>query len=186
VTAEPLTRHSPLAHRAAAFEQLPAGITVRELPFLTQLNLRLDPAGAAARRVAEQLGAQLPSQPCTSLRAAGCELLWLGPDEWLLLTEAHLESQLRQAVEGEHAAITDVSAQRTLLSLTGPAARELLAKGCSIDFHPSVSPAGTCVQTLLAQTGIIIVVRDEQDYLLLVRQSFADYLAAWLIDAAGN
>jgi sarcosine oxidase subunit gamma len=44
------------------------------------------------------------------------------------------------------------------------------------------------VQTLLAQTGVTILVRDEtsSDFLLLVRSSFAEYFAAWLIDACAE
>ena len=61
----------------------------------------------------------------------------------------------------------------------------MLARGCAVDLDPRVAPAGTCVQTLLARAGVTIVVRDERagEFLLLVRASFAAYLAAWLVDA---
>ena len=82
-------------------------------------------------------------------------------------------------------AITDVSAQRTAITIAGDGAEEVLLQGCSIDLHPSVSPAGACFQTLLAQAGVILVVRRPLvDYRILVRASFAAYLAAWLVDAA--
>ena len=55
--AETTTRRSPLGHRAADLAAAPAAVRLRELPFLTQLNLRLDPAGPAAEAVGETLGA---------------------------------------------------------------------------------------------------------------------------------
>jgi sarcosine oxidase subunit gamma len=39
------------------------------------------------------------------------------------------------------------------------------------------------VQTLLARTGIILQVTGADSVTLLVRSSFAEYLAAWLSDA---
>jgi sarcosine oxidase subunit gamma len=125
-------------------------------------------------------------------RCGDIEVLWLGPDEWLVLApagqEKALATSLREAIGGAVGAVTDVSAQRTALELTGPQVREVLARGCSIDLYPGVSPIGTCVQTLLAQTGAVIVVRDEtaSDFLVLVRASFAQYLASWLVDACAE
>jgi sarcosine oxidase subunit gamma len=190
--ADPGVRRSPLSAWSGALAELPDAVRVRELPFLTQLNLRLDPATAAAIAVGKALGVDLPTVPCTSARAGDIEVLWHGPDEWLVLASAGSEQQLaaalREALADEHGAVTDVSAQRIAVQLSGMAARDVLARGCSIDLHPKVSPAGTCVQTLLAQTGVTIVVRDDTatDFLLLVRSSFAEYFAAWLVDACAD
>jgi sarcosine oxidase subunit gamma len=194
VTAEQITPHSPLEGWNAAFARLPGNARVAEIPFLTQLDLRLDPGGPATTAVGKSLGGELPTEPCTTFRSSAprigdVEALWLGPNEWLLLAEPgrqrELQDLVRAAIGDEHGAIVDVSAQRAALSLSGPAAREVLAHGCAIDLDPRVSPTGTCVQTLLARTGVTMVVRDEQasEFLLLVRASFAEYLAAWLVDA---
>jgi sarcosine oxidase subunit gamma len=194
VTVSQITPRSPLEGWNAAFAQLPGDVRITELPFLTQLDLRVEPGGPAAAAAGRSLGGELPTAPCTASRSSAggigdVEVLWLGPDEWLILAgpgqRDELEDLLRTAIGGEHGAVADVSAQRTALSLSGPAAREVLARGCAIDFDPRVAPAGTCVQTLLARAGVTIVVRDEQpgEFLLLVRASFAEYLAAWLVDA---
>jgi sarcosine oxidase subunit gamma len=181
------SRRGPLAGRSAELAGLPIG--VRELPFLTQLNVRLDPAEPVAMTVAGVLGGPLPTVPCTASRFGEIEVLWLGPDEWLVLAppgrERELAAALRRAIEPHDGAVTDVSAQRAALEMTGVHVREVLARGCSIDLHPRVSPMGSCVQTLLARTGVVIVVHDNSasDFLVLVTASFADYLASWLIDA---
>jgi sarcosine oxidase subunit gamma len=163
-------------------------VSIGERPFGTQLSLRLDPDGASAATVAGVLGRPLPTQPSTWVSAPSGDVLWLGPDEWLLLvaaTRADLEASLRAALAGAAGAVVDVSAQRTTIALSGPGARSVLAHGCAIDLHPRVAPNGTCVQTLLARTGVIVVVDDAEaeSFRLLVRSSFAAYLAASLVDA---
>ena len=192
-------RTSPLAGYAGRLAELPQGVTIRELPFLTQLDVRVDPTAPEADEVARVLGAALPTTANTAVRGAdGVEVLWLGPDEWLVVAppdQAALEPALREAL-GSAGAVVDVSAHRTTVAVTGPLAREVLARGCSLDLDPRVSPAGTCVQTLLALTGVVLVVRggaggEDADagedtgveVHLLVRSSFARYLADWLIDA---
>ena len=97
-----------------------------------------------------------------------------------------MTGRLRSAAGSEHASVVDVSAQRTTLLLGGPRVRDLLALGCAVDLHPRSFAGGDCVQTLLALTGVTILVRDDaaSDFLVLVRASFAGYLAAWLTDAA--
>ncbi len=180
-------RVSPLASAASRFEALPAGVQVRELPRLVQLDLRFDPIGPAGAAVAQVLGVAVPRQTCTAAVAGEVSVLWLGPDEWLVVAPADrtdLLDALEQAVAG-HGAVVEVSAQRTTISLSGPRARDLLAHGCSADLHPSVAPQGTCLQTLLALAGVVLVVRDGSatDFWVLVRSSFARYLADWIVDA---
>lgn len=187
MTVDITTRQSPLHQWDTAFDALPAAVRLRELPFLTQLNLRVDPAGPDAAAVAEVLGAPLPTEPCTASRAGDVDVLWLGPDEWLVIAPAgsdELQGALTAALSG-HGAVIDVSAQRTTLHLSGPRARDLLAHGCAIDLHPSVARTGLCVTTHLALAGVTLVVRSDaaDDYWILVRSSFAAYLAGWLVDA---
>ena len=190
MTVETMTRSrrvSPLASATSRFAALPAGVQVRELPLLVQLDLRLDPNGPAGAAVAEVLGVAVPQQACTAVTAGDVSVLWLGPDEWLVVAPADrsdLLEAIEQAVAG-HGAVVEVSAQRTTLSLRGPRARDLLAHGCSADLHPRVAPQGTCLQTLLALAGVVLVVRDDTatDFWVLVRSSFARYLADWIVDA---
>ncbi|WP_326943946.1 sarcosine oxidase subunit gamma [Amycolatopsis sp. NBC_01307] len=148
-----------------------------EEPFRTQLTVRL-------RDGHTLLGVDLPG-PCTFTSGNGVDVLWMGPDEYLVLAEPCRQAELEAALSRESAvlAVVDVSAQRVTVQLTGAHARDVLAHGCSIDLDPSVSPPGTCVQTLLARTGIVLMVR-EDGFTILVRQSFANYFTAWLADAS--
>ena len=150
-----------------------------EEPFRTQLTVRL-------RDGHSLLGVDLPG-PCTFTSGNGIDILWMGPDEYLLLGPAlsRESADLEAALSRESAvlAVVDVSCQRVTVQLTGEHAADVLAHGCSIDLDPSVSPPGTCVQTLFARTGIVLMVREE-GFTILVRQSFADYFKAWLADAS--
>lgn len=193
MTAEPVTCHSPLEDWAADLGELGPDLSVVERPFLTQLTLRVADA-AASTAAGEALGVPLPSAPCTFSRGTGprgeLEVLWMGPDEYLVVggveVADELERDLRDALAGLSGAVVDVSAQRTTLALSGSRWRDVLAHGCSIDLHPSAAPDATCVQTLLARTGIVLLVRDaaRNEFALLVRASFGRYLASWLIDAS--
>ena len=112
--------------------------------------------------------------------------LWLGPDEWLVVgepgTEAALELELREALGDGLGSAVDLSANRTAIELRGPAARDVLAKGCALDLHPRAFGPGRCAQTLLVRAQVILEHRHD-GYRLLVRPSFSGYLATWLLDA---
>jgi sarcosine oxidase, subunit gamma len=188
VTAEVISVVSPLAGWREQFAGLPRAVQVREIPFLTQVDVRVAAGGPAAAAAAEVLGVTPPAAPCTAAAAGGLQVLWLGPDEWLVLgppgSADQLLGDLQVALVGAGSAC-DVSAQRATLSITGPRAADLLAHGCAIDLDPRAAPAGTCVQTNLARAGVILLLRNgsASDLWLLVRSSFAGYLAAWLVDA---
>ncbi|SNS70102.1 sarcosine oxidase subunit gamma [Asanoa hainanensis] len=78
----------------------------------------------------------------------------------------------------------DVSASRTVLELSGPQARDVLAHGCALDLHPRVFGPGSCARTNLAKAQVILHQTAPATYRVFVGASFADYLARWLLDAA--
>jgi sarcosine oxidase subunit gamma len=156
--------------------RLPDG--VRELPFLTQLDVWADPSAAG----------WLPTEPNTVHVHGDRAVLWLGPDEWLVVappdSAGALESEVRASLGDGLDAVVDVSSNRTTLELTGSRARDLLESGCSIDLAPRSFGSGRCAQTLLARAQIILWQLDEAPtYRVLVRPSFARYVATWLADA---
>ena len=167
-----------------------AGVVISERPFLGHVNLRGDPGdGGFTSAASHVLGFRLPTEPNTTAGEGGLLALWLGPDEWLVVTppdaQAALAQSLETALDGIHAAVTDVTGGQTVITLAGPSAREVLAKGCPLDLHPSVFRPGDCAQTLLAKANVTLhCVDDTPSYELIVRRSFADYAALWLQDAA--
>ena len=182
-------RRSPLAHLAAELGDAGSSVVrLREVPFLAQLDLRIEDDAAARAAVAEGIGVPLPLVPGTSARGAECSALWLGPDEWLLVgapgTEDRLSERLSDALGTTFASVVDVSANRTAVEVAGPRAREVLEKGCSVDLHPRAFGPGRCAQTMLARAQVVLEQETEEPvYRLFVRASFSAYLAAWLMDA---
>ena len=188
-------RRSPLADYADRFAALWATssgeLSIRELPFVSQLNLRADPKDLdLMRRVADALGFALPIIPDAVAARDDRRALWLGPDEWLVVgpdgEQTALEPGLRDALGNAFGSVTDVSANRTLLEIRGARARDLLAHGVPIDLDGRSFRPGRCAQTLLAKAQVITERCDASGFLLYVRASFASYVADWLFDAAAD
>ena len=170
-------------------EQLSATVTLEIRAAVRQLNLRGDPGKAGLRAAAEEaLGQALPVQPNTTT-AGPHTICWLGPDEWLVLSAtpdaANVATALEQALSKHGAAVNDVSGGQVLLHLTGSGVRDLLAKGCTLDFHPRAFAPGACAQSGLAKANVLIRLdEDGEAFDVVVRRSFADYLLRWLRHAA--
>ncbi len=151
------------------------------------VNLRVDPTGPGADAVGRVLGAALPLEPNTFARTGDGEIIWLGPDEWLVASATaqpeEFEDELGWVVSAYDGAAVDVSAQRTGIRVGGPVARELLSFGCALDLRRSAFPIGSCAQTTVGLAGVLILALGD-GFRLLVRPSFAGHLAAWLVDAA--
>ena len=157
---EPFAAESPLAEFFGSTRppvpDEPSGAVLTERPPHGQLNLRGDPARPAfLDGVRRALGFDLPLDPNTTADADDLAALWLGPDEWLILTPddrtEEVAGRLRAEFRAEFAAITDVSAASAVIRLTGPRVRDVLAAGCPLDLHPRAFHVGRCAQTILAK-----------------------------------
>ena len=177
----------PLVHRIddlVALSGRTGGLVgAAHAPFLTQIDLRVDPSTAGL------LPFGLPLEPNTSWQGDARTVLWLGPDEWMILglarTGDDLVDDLRGALADRHHSVTDVSANRVAIELSGPGRTELLARGCSLDLHPRAWGPGRCAQTLLGKAQVLLFEASDTTT-VLVRTSFADYLVDWLTAAAGQ
>jgi sarcosine oxidase, subunit gamma len=163
--------------------------TLAEIPFLDMLNLRGNPGDARfTQAVLATTGLALPTQPNTTSMGQLRQLLWLGPDEWLLkLRDGQgdpMESALRAALQRQHCSLVQVGSGNTTLTVQGPAAADLLSRGCPLDLHPRVFAAGALAQTHIAKAGAtVLCVQAGTSFELTVRRSFADYLFRWLCEA---
>jgi sarcosine oxidase, subunit gamma len=115
--------------------------------------------------------AGFPVEPNTAAVVDGRTVLWLGPDEWLVLGG-------REEDYTSASAAVDVSANRVLFELAGQGAADVLASGCSVEVE-----TGRCAQTLLARSQVIVFRPGAERWWILVRPSFVPYLRAWLEDA---
>lgn len=152
---------------------------------LSILNLRGNADDAAFRDgVARALGLALPTQACTSVASDTLRLVWVGPDDWFVIgprgQAAALEAGLRQALAGQHVAVTDVSSGYTVLHLSGQPVRDVLAQGCPLDLHPRVFGPGASAGSLFFKASVWLWQTEEAPvYEMLVRSSFRGYV--WLM-----
>ena len=162
-----------------------AGLAVDICDGLGHINLRGNPKDSAFRKSAEAvLGQELPIAANT-ISEGKLTICWLGPDEWLILTDAEtvpeLVASLDEALAGQSVAVNDLSGGQIAVRLSGNTVRETMARGCTLDFHPSVFAPGMCAQSGLAKASVLLVrPGDKEDFLVVVRRSFSDYLMDWL------
>jgi sarcosine oxidase, subunit gamma len=186
--AEP-ARRSPLAGAAVAERRVPGPepVALAALPFRGKLVLR--GGGTAVHGpVARALGVELPGPLCGA-SAGGTAALWLGPDEWLVLTEPdagdQLAAALREALAGTHHAVVMVSDRMTGIGVSGGRARDVLNAGCPLDLHPSAFPPGSVTRTLLGKATVVLRRPVEAEaFELWVNGSFAPYVWLFLENAA--
>ena len=192
-TIGPATKTSPLETKLISNKgPTDAEITLKENKHIGKMILR----GSLSEKkfitsTKKHLSQQFPASPNSFYDDNKVRVIWLGPDEWLILSDAAeldtLKDDLTRALIKSHSALVDVSDNSTIIEIKGRYSREILMKGCSLDIHPSVFQTGCSAQIDLALSNIILLkTADEPIYQIIVQASFASYLWDWLVDAANE
>ncbi|MDF3839036.1 sarcosine oxidase subunit gamma [Cupriavidus basilensis] len=174
------------AHQARASEHF----VMRERAFLDLVNVRGDLSDPAFADAFEGVvGCCPPAAPNTVARGAAYDVLWLGPDEWLVRSNEPvpagvLEPKLAQAIVGAYAAAVDVGSGYTVVEISGGRVRDVLARGCPLDLHPRVFKPGQCAQSHYFKASIVLVPTGVERFEVVLRRSFADYFCRIMLDAA--
>ncbi len=173
-------------HQARASQKF----QLRERPFLDLVNVRGELSDPAFVEAFERVvGCQPPTRPNTVARGAEYDVLWLGPDEWLVRSNGPvaaglLEGKLAPALVGLYAAAVDIGSGYTVLEISGERVRDVLARGCPLDLHPRLFGVGQCAQSHYFKASLTLLPTGEQSYDLVIRRSFADYFCRIMLDAA--
>jgi len=163
---------------------------MRERAFLDLVNVRGDLSDSAFVDAFEGVvGCRPPAAPNTVARSTAYDVLWLGPDEWLVRSSGPvpagvLEPKLAQAIVGAYAAAVDVGSGYTVVEISGERVRDVLARGCPLDLHPRIFKPGQCAQSHYFKASIVLVPTGVDCFELVVRRSFADYFCRIMLDAA--
>lgn len=104
---------------------------------------------------------------------------WMSPDELLLLVP-HAEVSQRlaaaQAAMGQaHGLLVDVSDARALFRVSGPAAREVMAKLSPVDFAPGQFVPGQFRRSRLAQVAAAMWMQPDESFGVICFRSVAQY-----------
>lgn len=131
-----------------------------------------------------------PMQPNTTASNA-VSVLWMAPGQWAIvdLPAAAVAERVAHGCGAALYHLADVSDGRVGFEISGELARDLFAKGCSLDLHARVFKPGACAQTLLAHIAVLLfsprtLPGAERIYRLYADVSVAEHLRRWFQDAA--
>jgi sarcosine oxidase subunit gamma len=166
------------------------GITLRERPNLSiiQVAAYADTADETGAVIQDIIGALPPPGPNRSIMVESIHICWIGPHKWWIIeTDPRHHAESIAGSLGIGAAVTTQGHGRSCIRLSGPSVRDLLPKGCTLDFHPLRFSAGHCAQTSLGHTNALInCIDDEPIFDLYVLRSYAVSFWEWITDAAGE
>lgn len=131
--------------------------------------------------VKKTTGTALPGAANT-VSNGSCSIYWIGPDECLLRSGADddLENRLHQALSGLKASCTDLSHGYVMFSMSGHDCVNLLAKGCTLDLRNRSFAKRACAQSAISKASVLICRTGPGNWDVIVRRTFAEYLALWM------
>jgi sarcosine oxidase subunit gamma len=142
----------------------------------------------AVENLSEGLEISLPG-PGEIVTTQGMQWFWSAPGEWTIAvpagTECEVVNSLQAKLDGLFIVLGVITDSRVVLELSGRCVREVLARGSTVDFHPSRFGAGQCLNTRFARLSVMLACPDGGDRILL----FADrpvltWLKRWLWTAS--
>jgi heterotetrameric sarcosine oxidase gamma subunit len=127
--------------------------------------------------------------PLASKMARGKDVsfIGMGPGQWLAVSESlaneALATDLMVKLKGL-ASIVDQSDGRAVIRLSGPRARDVLAKGLAIDLDPRVFPEDGSVTSTISHMGVQLWQEDPESYDIALFRSVAESFWRWLTASA--
>ncbi len=167
-------------------------IKIQEIPFVEKINLRFDPNNkdlvSICTNILENI---LPIKPNTYTENTNLKIIWLGPDEWLIVNgnKNNLYENLRNKLGDLDASITNVSENRTIIRVSGKKINILLSKFLTLDLEKNLSTIGSCAQTLFVKVPVLLLVNNydkDQEIDIFVNRSHTKYIYDILIDGSKN
>jgi len=165
----PAQASAPTAHdRVLACE-------IANLAYVVLRGRAVDPAFMHA--VATVLGQPLPTTPMTLMSTPAGVVLWISPDEWLLVARRAarhgLMASLTAGLQDVFAQVVDNSGGYTAVRLAGPDHLLWLRHLGPYNFENLA--LGRCAATVASKTGFTVARTDAAGVVLVFRRSFADY-----------
>lgn len=162
------------------------GVWANEMPLLGYISLRGDAANAAfVEASTKALGITLPCDPCTFSQSGATTVLWLSPDEWMIIVprdrHAVLMKDLAANLAGIRSQVADNSGGYTQVSVQGRNARDVLSHCTVYDLDHLAD--GRVVGTTLGKSSLYLR-KAGGGYCLLLRRSFAEYIWRYFERAA--
>ncbi len=163
-------------------------VKVEELGLRGMITLRGDLNSAKMKKAVQDVtGAKLPNQ--REITHEGDKAVaWMSPDELLVMvpyTDVHETlAALEKALKGQHFLAANVSDARAIFGLSGPAAREVIAKLCPVDMASGAFAPGQIRRTRMAQIAAAFWMTSDTRIEVVCFRSVAQYAFDLLKDAA--
>ena len=112
-------------------------------------------------------------------------ILWSAPNTWLVISKKQdIVKIIKQNFSNEDFAVTDISHSRAVIKIKGQQAKEVLKKGCPLNFN--VFKKNNCAGSVFHGINIVVdCVDDElQIFNLLTLRSFGESLYHHITDAS--
>ena len=181
--------YSPLSQKEKITSN---NIRLQQIEFLGKLNLRLQEDDAEVRQIVEEyLNYNLPKIAGEVTGNNETRVLWLGPNEYLILCENekkdNIINELNISLTNSFYSIVDVSDYYLTMRLSGPKSIDVLTKACPLNFEHALTKGNTCAQSYISKATVLIDrLSDDLVFDISVRWSFADYLWDWLADSSNE
>ena len=169
--------------------------SMKEKTPVAKINLRGDLENKDfASNVGKILGMILPKEACSISAKEKITCMWLGPNEWLLVSNDTVDKEsndyelaqllFKDISKTNLGAVTNVSDHYTIFNLTGSNIFEILSKGSPFNFDSEIFGDNKVIQTILNHVDVTIHRKSKEDVDLYVRRSFSDHLWAWVKDSS--
>jgi len=112
-------------------------------------------------------------------------ILWSAPNTWLLLSQKeNIINKVQDNCGNEDFAITDISHSRTLIQIKGKLTKEVLKKGCPLNFNNFEK--NICAGSVFHGINLVIdcIESEPQAFNLLTLRSFGESLYYHVTDAS--
>lgn len=166
------------------------GVTLQEdlTRDLVQVTAWISQRDAVAVALEELVSVVPPSSCRKSATDGKTTLFQVGPGRYWVTAprDTGLMEKLSAGFGSDLGAVTDLGHSRTTLRISGPAARDVLARGFAIDLDPSQFESGAFAQTVVHHIGVLVhrPSGDPDLFELMVLRTYALSFWEWLFDTA--
>ena len=171
------------------------GVKIEELNLTGKINIRGKGSDKEfMKNIGSALNLVLPIEPNVRIFNNNISIMWLGPNEWLVITPENekdgIISLLKSNLNPQKTAITDVSFNRTILRLEGEKVFTLLSKFLVANLEKILKTNFSVAQTIFIKIPVLFVRNntDEEPTSLdlHLNRSHTKYVYELLVDGSKN
>lgn len=132
-------------------------------------------------------GIETPAPGHSASGRGGITVHWCGAEQYFVVADNVPESALHDDLVKRLAGLASISEQshgRVVISMSGPMARHVLAKGTPVDLHPRAFGPGRCAMTQMAHVGVHLAQVGPENFELSLFRGFAENFWEWLTEMA--